>query len=93
MLFLESSTNPVATPVRYTQNPLVSGYLNLQQKKRVAGSAAVVVSALQSGRVIVMSDNPNFRAFWFGTNRLFLNSIFFGSVISASSARTEEQNR
>ncbi|MEX2190501.1 MAG: M14 family metallopeptidase [Bacteroidota bacterium] len=93
MLFLEPSSNPFATPVRYTQNPLVSGYLNPQHAKRVAGSAAVVVSALQSGRVIVMSDNPNFRAFWFGTNRLFLNGLFFGSVISAPSARTEEQNQ
>jgi hypothetical protein len=67
--------------------------LNPAQKKRVAGSAAVVVSALQSGRVVVMSDNPNFRAFSFGMNRMFLNSLFFGSVISSSSARTEEQNQ
>jgi hypothetical protein len=93
MLFLEPSVNPYASPVRYTQNPLTSGYLNPAQKKRVAGSAAVVVSALQSGRVVVMSDNPNFRAFAFGMNRMFLNSLFFGSVISSSSARTEEQNQ
>jgi hypothetical protein len=89
MLFLEPAANPYATPVRYTHNPLISGYLNPAQKKRVAGSAAVVVSALQSGRIILMSDNPNFRAFSFGTNKVFLNSLFFGSVISASSARTE----
>ncbi len=93
MLFLEPSTNPFASPIRYTQNPLVSGHLNPQVARRVAGSAAVVVSALQSGRVIVLSDNPNFRAFWFGTNRIFLNGIFFGSVISASSVGTEEQNQ
>ncbi|EJF10172.1 hypothetical protein [Pontibacter sp. BAB1700] len=37
-----------------------------------------------------MTDNPNFRAFWFGTNKLFLNSIFFGQIISGGSARAEE---
>jgi hypothetical protein len=26
-------------------------------------------------------NNPNFRAFWFGTNKLFANSLFFGAVI------------
>jgi hypothetical protein len=23
-------------------------------------------------------DNPNFRAFWWGSNGLFLNAVFFG---------------
>lgn len=90
MLFLEPSSNPYASPVRYTQNPLTSGYLNPVHTKRAAGSAAVVVTAMQSGKVIVMSDNPNFRAFWFGTSKLFLNSVLFGSVITSASARTSE---
>jgi hypothetical protein len=90
VLFLEPSSNPFASPVRYTQTPHTSGYLNPLHAKRAAGSAAVVVSAMQSGRVIVMSDNPNFRAFWLGTSKLFLNSILFGSVISGPSARTSE---
>jgi hypothetical protein len=40
--------------------------------------------------VIAMPDNPNFRAFWYGTNKLFLNSIFFGQIINGSSARAED---
>jgi hypothetical protein len=31
-------------------------------------------------------DNPNFRAVWFGTNKLFLNSVFFGQIIKAGTA-------
>ncbi len=90
MLFLEPSSNPFASPVRYTQKPLVSGYLNPHHAKRASGSAALVVSAIQSGRVIVMSDNPNFRAFWLGTSKLFLNSILFGSMITGPSVRTSD---
>jgi hypothetical protein len=28
-----------------------------------------------------MTDNPNFRGYWYGGNKLFLNALFFGSVI------------
>jgi hypothetical protein len=51
------------------------------------GSAAILVNAYGRGRTISMLDNPNFRAFWLGTNKLFANAIFFGSTIAASSAR------
>ena len=39
-------------------------------------------AVVEVGRVICMSDNPNFRAFWYGTNKLFANAIFFGNTIS-----------
>jgi len=35
------------------------------------------------GRVILFSDNPNFRGTWYGTNKMFLNALFFGSLISS----------
>jgi hypothetical protein len=43
-----------------------------------------------NGRVINIADNPNFRAFWLGGSKLFMNAIFFGRIIDAASARTEE---
>ena len=33
------------------------------------------------GRVVMFADNPNFRGAWYGTNKLFLNAIFFGNLI------------
>ena len=36
--------------------------------------------------IIGFSDNPNFRAFWYGTNKLFANAIFFGDYASAESS-------
>lgn len=73
---------PWASPVRYTENPLMSGYISEPQLERIGGLPAVSVGSYGSGRVILMSDNPNFRAFWFGTNKLFMNSIYFGGMIS-----------
>ncbi len=89
-IFMEPSASPYASPLMYTANPLLSGYLHKSREKQVKNTAAINVSALRSGRVILMTDNPNFRAFWFGTNKLFLNGTFFGQTIRLSSTRAEE---
>ena len=89
-IFMEPSGNPYATPAMYTHNPLLSGYLHPEHEKLIKNSAAVVVSGLRSGRTILMTDDPNFRAFWYGTNKLFLNCLFFGQVIRPSTTQGEE---
>ena len=85
-LFMKMADNPYATPLRYTNEPLASGYISEENEEKLRGSAAIVVSDLGAGKVIAMTDNPNFRAFWYGTNKLFANAIFFGQTISGSSA-------
>jgi len=32
---------------------------------------------------IRLADDPNFRAFWYGTNKLFLNGLFFSPFLEA----------
>jgi hypothetical protein len=83
--FLEKAENPYATPLYYTDDPLASGYISDKNLEKLAGTAAIIVSNAGRGRVISMTDNPNFRAFWYGTNKLFMNAIFFGQTISGSS--------
>jgi len=80
-IFLERSTNPYSSPVVYSKDPLLSGYISPENLVRMQGAASVIVKQIGKGRIIVMTDNPNFRAFWYGTNRLFLNSIFFGPLM------------
>jgi len=29
----------------------------------------------------LFTDNTNFRAFWYGTNKLLMNAIFFGEIM------------
>jgi hypothetical protein len=84
-LFLEKAENPYATPLYYTDEPLASGYISDENLEKLSGTAAIIVSDAGRGRVISMTDNPNFRAFWFGTNKLFMNAIFFGQTIDGSS--------
>jgi hypothetical protein len=84
-LYLEPGKNPYSTPLVYTEDPLLSGYVNAKVIGQAKRSAGVVVSGAGSGKVIFMADDPNFRAHWFGTNKLFANAVFFGHTISGSS--------
>ncbi len=89
-VFMEKSKNPYATPFYYGSNPLQSGWVSKENKDAIKNSAAVVVTTVGTGRVISIADNPNFRAFWLGGTKLFMNAIFFGRIIDAASGRAEE---
>jgi hypothetical protein len=80
LTFLQPSKNPYTNIAVYTANPLIGGYLHKSQKKRVANSAAVLLNPEGQGRIILFADNPNFRGIWYGTNKLFLNALFFGPL-------------
>ncbi len=86
-IFLDPSTNPYATPVRYMEAPLLSGYISNKNLKPLANSASVVIGAHGKGKIIGFVDNPLFRGFWYGTARMFSNAVFFGPTISSASAR------
>jgi hypothetical protein len=79
--FFDKVKDPYSVPAIYTSDPLVSGYISAKNQKLLKNSPAVVATAYGGGKVIALVDNPNFRAFWYGTNKLFLNAIFFGSNI------------
>ncbi len=78
--YLAPSTNPYSTVAQYTDSPLIGGYLHPLSAKKVKNSAAIIVAQEGEGRVIMFADNPNFRGAWYGTNKLFLNALFFGSM-------------
>jgi hypothetical protein len=78
---------PYACPVRYTSDPLLSGYVPEGKYDDLRNSPVVLIGSHGSGRLISFIDNPNFRGFWYGTNKLFLNAIFFGPTISSYSTR------
>ncbi len=78
----EKPANPFATPLAYTNKPLLAGYISPTNEKVLKGSAAIICTSYGNGQVVSFSDNPNFRAFWFGTSKLFMNAIFFGQTIS-----------
>ena len=78
---LRTSTDGYSHPIVYSQNPLLSGYVHKKNLDRIKGAPAAQVISKGNGKVIYLSDNPNFRAFWYGTNKLFFNALYFGDVI------------
>lgn len=83
-LMMEPSENPYASPLMFRDNSLLSGYSPRGFEEELGGSAGIIVSGRGGGRSINFADNPNFRAFWYGTNRLFMNAVFFGNTISGA---------
>jgi len=88
-LFVATPKNPYAAPVTFAEQPLLAGYIHPKQKSLLAKSAAIIVGGIGKGRIIGFAGNPNFRAFWYGTNRLFANAIFFGNVIDDEAVEKE----
>ena len=80
-MIVEKSKNPFANPLYFSENPFLSGYVHKSFLDPIKGSSSVVISSPGRGNVITFVDNPNFRAFWYGTNKLFMNALFFGSIM------------
>lgn len=77
-LFVEADSDSYNNPIQYTANPLLSGYISKPNLKDLANTVPFKTSGLGRGQVIYFTDNTNFRAFWYGTNKLLMNAIFFG---------------
>lgn len=84
--FLKITENPFATPLFvHPDNPLSSGYISDENLEVIGNTASIIVSSRGNGRIISFVDNPNFRAFWYGKNKLFANALFFGNTIHSAS--------
>jgi hypothetical protein len=61
---------------RYAQNaPLVAGHAWPETMERIPGAVFMYEERAGRGRVIAFAEDVNFRAFWRGADRLFLNSV------------------
>lgn len=80
-IFLKHAKSPYETPAVYTAKPLQSGFISEANQAALANTAALVALPVGRGAVVAMPDDPNFRGFWYGGNRVFFNAIFYGSVI------------
>ena len=79
--FMTRSENAYSTPVQYSNSPLLSGYMSEENQKLAAGSAGLIVDAKGRGAIVLSLDNPAFRAFWWGSERVLINAIFFGGLL------------
>ncbi|MBL0743393.1 M14 family metallopeptidase [Chryseolinea lacunae] len=86
-LFMEKAKNAYGNPVVFTASPLISGYISKQNYGKVKESAVAGVTAYGQGRVVGFTDNLCFRAFWLGSNKMLMNAIYYGPLISNTSSR------
>lgn len=76
-LMLKADDLSFNNPIQYTDEPLLSGYINAENLELIKGTVPFKHSAYGEGNVMIFTDNTNFRAFWLGTFKLFLNTLFF----------------
>ena len=77
-LFMKADKKSYNNPIQYSNNPLLSGYISKENAKVIKNTVPFKVQRMGRGRVVVFTDNTNFRAFWYGTNKLLMNAVFFG---------------
>jgi hypothetical protein len=75
---VKKDANVYNNPVVYTSNPLLSGYCTMENINRIKGSS---FASVHGNRIISIYDNTNFRAIWYGTNKIFMNAVFFGQLL------------
>ncbi|GAB4400157.1 MAG: M14 family metallopeptidase [Microscillaceae bacterium] len=80
-LFAQMPADVYAAPLRYTDAPRLSGYISRENLKQMQKAPSLTVHHFGLGKVISFLDNPNFRGYWFGTNKLFANALFFARAI------------
>ena len=83
-IFLEPDNNKYKTPIRYTENPLLSGYISQNNLKTLKNTTPIKITGFGDGKIIYLTDNTNFRAFWYGTNKILMNAIFFADIIETN---------
>lgn len=69
-----------AVPMWYSKEPYLSGCISKKNIERIACTPSCLVSQVGDGRVIYFTDDLNFRSYWFGTTKIFMNAIFFGQL-------------
>jgi len=78
------ASNSNALVLSYTDKPLLSGYLHKGGDAAYAGRS----SALAGNGVVYFSDDPVFRAYWFGSSRMLMNAIFYRELLPRTQVAT-----
>ncbi len=83
-LLLPAPRHPFAAVAVYDEKePLISGFASADNIQRIAGTPMLLADTLGRGRLILFADEPTFRASFRGTERLFVNGLFFSRLFTA----------
>jgi len=77
----ESLKTKYAEPVKFSNEPFLSGFVSEKNLDRLKNAPVVSVQPVGRGKVITYHESMAFRGTWLGSNKLFMNSVFFGKII------------
>ena len=80
-IFIKKDEESYNNPILYTKEPLLSGYISKENLELLKSSSPLKINSTGDGKVIYLTDNTNFRAFWYGTNKILMNAIFFSNIM------------
>lgn len=75
-------TKAFSLVAQYTADPLIAGYADQVNVEKIAEASAVIAHRYGKGVIVGMTDNPNFRAITYGSQRLLFNALFIAKGIS-----------
>ena len=78
-IFMKPEKNSFNSPIQYSKNALLSGYISDDNLELLIKSVPFKIKRYFSGKIFLFADNTNFRAFWYGTNRLLMNTIYLSN--------------
>jgi hypothetical protein len=81
---LEPANDPYSTPVRYTADPLMAGFIGDERLAAMKNQPAVIADKRADGLMVRFANTPLFRGFWRGTEKLFINALYFGQVVEST---------
>ena len=79
--------SPLAVPLSYTDQALLSGYSSDENLSSIKNTAAAMIHKHGRGKVISFVDNLLFRGYWYGAHRLFANAMFYHELIDSGAMR------
>lgn len=85
---LTEPDNPYATPMRLAKEVEAAGYVSDYWQEKLSEKPLITAERMGRGTLIQFGFNPNFRGFWYGTQRWLINAIYLSDLI-----RTTQLNK
>ena len=81
-IFLKPDDDSFNNPIVYDKNPLISGYISKENLESLSKTVPFKIQAMGDGKIIIMTDNTNFRGYWIGTQHILANMIFYSHLMN-----------
>jgi hypothetical protein len=78
---LKPSEQPYNTPLQATEEVRAAGFVSDYWQEKLSKAPLVIADKTGKGTIIKFGFNPNFRAFWYGTQRWIINAVFLTDLI------------